>query len=251
MRSLFRRIVLKIKSTRGQSFLELALVLPILLLMLLGLVELTFFMGRYLDILDLSKEAARFASMRDPFSPGSDLDCSTTNDLNFYYDSSCMLSPPAGSAACTESQYCNGFNPLLTLNLATDDVVITAFTIAGHEVSDQWPEPNSYWALSNVDFANDVDLNFNSNPGHPDRFKYDCKGNAVRTEPYYTDDRIEALMLDTSPGNKGYITVEVYYCYVQVLGLPIISDILPNPMQVHAYALMPLPAAQPTPTPIP
>ncbi len=52
---------------RGQSFLELALILPILLIMLMGLVEVSLFIGRYLDILDLTREAARFASVRDPF----------------------------------------------------------------------------------------------------------------------------------------------------------------------------------------
>ncbi len=53
--------------SRGQSFLELALVLPILLLMLMGLVEVAIYIGRYLDALDLTREAARFASIRDPF----------------------------------------------------------------------------------------------------------------------------------------------------------------------------------------
>ena len=53
--------------SRGQSFVELALVVPILLLILLGVVEVAFFMGRYLDVLDLTREAARFASGRSPY----------------------------------------------------------------------------------------------------------------------------------------------------------------------------------------
>lgn len=250
MSCLIKRIQNKIKLRRGQSFVELALVLPILILLLLGIVELTFFIGRYLDLLDLSKEAARFASMRDPFSVGSDLNCNTTSDLNFYYDTACVLSAPAGSP-CSNPNFCNGFNPLLTLDLTTDDVVISVFTISGHEVTNQWPSPNGYWALSNVDFAHNVDLNFNSDPGHPDRFLKNCEGEIIRTGPYYTKEQVESMMLDESPGNKGYIAVEVYYCYRQVLGLPIISDIIPDPIQAHAYTVMPLPAGQPTPTPIP
>ena len=35
--------------------------------MLLGMVEVVVFIGRYLDVLDLTREAARFASVRDPF----------------------------------------------------------------------------------------------------------------------------------------------------------------------------------------
>jgi hypothetical protein len=245
-----KRITRKKKPTRGQSFVELALILPILLLMLLGLVEVSFFIGRYLDVLDLSREAARFASVRDPFSTG-DLNCSTTNDLNFFYDTSCMMSPPADlSASCTNAQYCNGFNPYLTLDLSKDDVVITAFTISGNNISDQYPHPNGYWALSNVDFAGNADLNL-TNGTLPDNFKKDCEGNVIRSDPHYTASRVQSLLLSAAPANKGYVAVEVYYCYEQVLGIPIITDFIPNPLQIRAYTIMPLPAAQPTPTPIP
>ena len=57
---------LKTKKEKAQSFVELALVLPIILLILLGLVEVSFFISRYLDVMDLTREAARFASIRDP-----------------------------------------------------------------------------------------------------------------------------------------------------------------------------------------
>ncbi len=250
MRGLFKRMAGRIRSMEGQSYVELALVLPVLFIMLLGLVEVALFIGRYLDLLDLSKEAARFASMRDPFITGGDLNCSTTNDLNFYYDTACILSPPAGSPDCTEANYCNGFNPLLQLNPDTDDLVITVFTVSGHVVTNQWPLPNHYWALSNVDFDANIDHNFGAGSGHPERFKMDCEGNVVRSEPYYTKDRLDSLMLPSSPTNKGYIAVEVYYCYEQVLGLPFLTEFVPNPLQLHSYTVMPLPAAQPTPTPI-
>ncbi len=92
---------------RGQAFLELALILPVLLIMLIGMVEVVFFIGRYLDVLDLTREAARFASQRDPqideiiagagIPPG-DYDCSTANDFNFFYDTSCIFSPTIGSS---------------------------------------------------------------------------------------------------------------------------------------------------------
>ena len=42
-------------------------VVGIFIILLLGVVEVTFFIGRYLDLLDLTREAARFASVRDPF----------------------------------------------------------------------------------------------------------------------------------------------------------------------------------------
>ena len=56
---------MEFKSKKAQSFVEFALVLPILLLILLGVVELTLFMGSYINLVDLTREAARFASNRD------------------------------------------------------------------------------------------------------------------------------------------------------------------------------------------
>lgn len=249
MYRLLRRIIRIKRPSRGQSFVELALVLPVLLLLLLGLVEVAFFISRYLDVLDLSREAARFASVRDPFSTG-DLDCSTTDNLNFFYDTSCMMSPSSGSATCPNLQYCNGFNHYLSMNLNTDDVVISVFTISGNVISDQLPQPNNYWALSNVDFASNSDLNFTAGP-LPDNFKKNCEGNIVRAGPHFTAAQVQSLLLTDAPLNKGYVAVEVYYCHEQVLGIPIVTDLIPNPIQIRAFTIMPLPAAQPTPTQIP
>jgi len=217
--------------------------------MLLGLVEVAFFISRYLDVLDLTREAARFASIRDPVANG-DLNCSSTEDLNFFYDTSCMMSPPIGSANCPNAQFCNGFNSYLDLDLSRDDVVISVFTISGNVISDQLPQPNGYWALSNVDFAGNSDLNLTGGT-LPDNFKKNCEGNIVRTGPHFTAAEVQSLLLTDAPNNKGYVAVEIYYCHEQVLGIPIVTDLIPNPIQIHAYTIMPLPAAKPTPTPIP
>ena len=114
---------------RGQSFLELALILPILLIMLMGLVEVSLFIGRYLDILDLTREAARFASVRDPFVtvPIADVSCSLPEPFHYYYHTACIFSPPA-NAACSDPKFCNGLNSFLQLDPATDDVVISVYT---------------------------------------------------------------------------------------------------------------------------
>ena len=62
--------------------------LPIILLILLGLVEVSFFISRYLDVMDLTREAARFASIRDPqigkaWIPNK-YDCENPTPFNFY-----------------------------------------------------------------------------------------------------------------------------------------------------------------------
>jgi len=263
---------------RAQSFIELALVLPVLMIMLLGLVEVAIFIGRYLDVLDLTREAARFASVRDPFqySPpttwpagqncnapqnparpvGADfyninercMTCSDPQYFHFYYTTSCIFSPPAGSDTCrTNDPFCNGLNPYVTFNPATDDVVISVYTVSNRTVTHVWPRddvwPNTgYWALSD----HDEDTNHNGN------WRTDCRGNVVRSQPYYTRERVvNALNDSVGPASKGFVAVEFYYCYEQVLNLPLFTQFVPNPLRIHASTLMSLPAAQPTPTPKP
>lgn len=252
---------------RGQSFLELALVLPVLLIMLAGMTEVAFFIGRYLDALDLTREAARFASLRDykVTLPASSRDCSNASAFDFYYTTSCIFSPPAGSSTCTDIKFCNGFNPYSTVDPLHDDVVITAFTTAYvpadgkievtstgvHPGASDTPSGPGYWALSNYITGSGTD-----------NWKKDCQGNPTgETHPYYDAAQVNSMLGiggngagfgSPTPGitpSKGFVAVEFYFCYRQVLGLPIVSNIMPNPARIHVYTVMPLPAAQPTPTP--
>jgi hypothetical protein len=52
--------------SKGQSLMELTMTMPILLFMLLGLVEVGWLANNYLTLIDISREAARFGSVRDP-----------------------------------------------------------------------------------------------------------------------------------------------------------------------------------------
>lgn len=253
-------------SARGQSFVELALIIPVLLILLLGVVEVVIFIGRYLDILDLTREAARFASVRDPFDLDvpRDLDCSTPARFDFFWDTACVFSPPANSPNCLYPEFCNGLNPFVVINSETDDVIISVYTISGSLVTDVWPQagkpppkpfypvelPSGYWALSDHDANTDANGNW----------QRDCQGNVVQTEPYYTAARVQASIIPASvgpegtptpgsPPTKGFVAVEFYYCYHHVLNIPVISQLIPNPLRIHAYTLMPLPAAAPTATP--
>jgi len=262
---------------RGQSFLELALVLPVLLIMLLGLVEVAYFIGHYLDALDLTREAARFASIRDPFAPiVSDLNCFTADRFNFYWDTACVFSPPEQAdcdAALPDNgkdlgggnllYWCNGMNQYLDFNPATDDIVISLYTVkkdnsigathphGAESVTDYKGNISYYWAFSNHKTGTYVAT---------DNWKKDCQGNVVRTEPYYTQARLEdQLNLSTSEfpsnvtpaavnSNRGFVAVEIFYCHRQILGVPLLTDFIPNPLMLHTYTLMPLPAAAPTAT---
>ncbi|MCC6147309.1 MAG: pilus assembly protein [Anaerolineaceae bacterium] len=249
LRHIIRRLSSR-QRQKGQSFLELALIIPIMLILLLGVVEVAFFLGSYLDLLDLTREAARFASVRDPFTVQTNTslwDCGpaaagTEIPFDFYYQTSCVFAPPAGSAMCTNPKFCNGLNSFIAFNPATDDIVISVFTISNALVTNGWPSPDGYWAFSDHD----------ADTTHNDNWKRDCQGNEVRTEPYFNETHVQGnLSTSASTLNKGFVGIEFYYCYEQALALPIMNNFIPNPLRAHVYTLMPLPAAQPSPTPKP
>jgi len=228
------KIIQKVKRIRehsGQSLVELAIILPLLLLMLAGMVEVAFGMFAYLTALDLTREAARFASVRnfnelnptDELHPAAYVANAATacNDtiLHYYYDSACFFTDP-------------DLNPFLEFNAAKyDDLVITVFTVANDQVSDRHPDP--LWSLWN------------------DNWQKDCQGNVVTTDPFFTDDYLESRFVADAPTERGVVTVEAYVCYDLIMHLPFISNFIPSPFRIHAYTVMPAPEALPTPTSIP
>jgi len=213
----------QLRAGRAQSFIELALVLPVLFIILLGVVEIAIFIGRYLDALELTRVAARFASKEEKFQ-------------NNYYDEIARIFEPPEV----------GLNEYLTLNPATDDVIISYFMVykeGSHTRYLMYPN-NSGWALSNHD----------ADSAHNDNWKRNCQGDEVRTEPYFTIDRVrQTVETDSSQYNRGFVAVEIYYCHQQALGIPIISQFIPNPVQIHAYTILSFPPLQESEfrTPIP
>lgn len=211
---------------RGQSFIELALIIPVLLVVLAGLTEVGFFMFAYLNALDLTREAARFASTRD-FNQGRlsgvvPLSACSDNVLDYYYDTACFFVDPQ----------LNPWIPLVPSNY--DDVTISVFSVNDNNlIGQRFPLPGGVWSL------------YNNN------WQKDCSGNTVATQPYMTNTAIQNDFLSGAPHSKGLVLVEVYYCYHQVLNLPFFSQFMPNPVRMHAYSIMPAPEAIPTPTPIP
>jgi TadE-like protein len=215
---------------RGQSFVELALIIPVLLVVLAGLTEVGFFMFAYLNALDLTREAARFASTRDfkvldlsdPDPSHLPMSACTDSVLHYYYDTACFFVDPQ-------------LNPYLPLDPNNyDDVTISVFSVnENNTIDERFPTPSGVWSL------------YNNN------WQKDCAGNVVTTTPDFTNSDIQNDFLSSAPHSKGLVLVEVYYCYYQVLNLPFISQFIANPMRLHTYSIMPAPEAIPTPTPIP
>ncbi len=237
-----------LKRYKAQSFIEFALVLPILILVVLGVVELTLYIGTYINLVDLTREAARFASQRDPFDTSMDLNKTSCDDpnYNFYIDSACFFSqlktsPP--NPTCPDAKFCNGFNSTVPLKSNEDDILITVWTVSGNVVTDQNPA-NPPWVWSN---------NRGFDTSHQNNWRRNCDKNAApdpNVQRFFTKTKMDQYMAGSgSIPTKGLVTVEVVYCYHQALNIPILSQFLPNPIMIHTYTIMPLPAAQPTPTP--
>jgi hypothetical protein len=212
--------------TSGQSFVELALTLPVVILLLAGLVEVGFIMFTYLTILDQTREAARFASIRDyregmsSYLPNP-LDACSDAYLDYFYDTACFFIDP-------------DLNPYITFQDSNlDDVAISVFTVTNNHVTDRWPEDgDGVWSLFN------------------DNWTKDCDGHVVHAQPFMTNTEIQGLFDTDAPSERGLVMVEGYYCYDLLLDLPIFTQIVHSPFRIHAYTIMPNGEAIPTPTPI-
>ncbi|MFZ5818283.1 MAG: TadE/TadG family type IV pilus assembly protein [Chloroflexota bacterium] len=66
----------------------------------------------------------------------------------------------------------------------------------------------------------------------------------------FTDAMIQER-LQTGAQPAGVLLVEIFYHYHQRLQLPLFTELIPDPIPVYAYAMMPLAAAKPEDTPVP
>jgi hypothetical protein len=263
-----------LKRNRAQSFLEFALVLPILLLVLLGVVELTLFIGTYINLLDLTREAARFASNRDPFGSTSTVNdriCAPVGELkdpnnqsynpkrykyfDFFYDTSCIFSPLKDTPGC-DPKFCDGFNSTIQLKSNEDDILIYAYTESDIILGEHTFQPqityNQKCNATDKDGCPWVWSNFKDfDTGHTNNWLRNCDRLPVPPDPptknsSFTPAILQSYLSSQAQTEKGFVVVEVVYCYHQVLNIPLLSKFLPDPMTIDTYSIMPLPAAQPT-----
>ncbi len=202
------------RKTFGQSIVEFAVLLPLLVMMLSGLIEFGFMLNYYLDIIDAAREAARFAANDDPLH----------NDATGAYQD-----PNPGFYLRTQTVALQsltiGSGGQITLNPATDDVVISAFSVGGGSTSSVVEEryPSG---------TGEVSLYSNKN-----------------SELDVTTD-INPTLVAAAP-NTGMVSVEIFYEYHMILGLPWIRAFVPDPVTLYAYSIMPNVNVEPTPTNIP
>lgn len=189
----------------GQSMLEMAIFMPILLIILAGLVEFGMLANNYLTVLDASREAARFGVSGDPNLRDGSTDCGTTVD--YYMQIACLVEQNM---------------PPLTLDPTHDDIVISVFGVSNGQVAYRLPAGTGENGWS--------------------RYGNHTSG--------FTSAQIQA-MINSSDPPTGVVLVEVFYSHHQVLALPFFTAFVPNPLTIRPYTIMPVSAAEPTPTPVP
>ena len=186
---------------KGQSFVELSLVVIFLMIFVAGIVEFGFMLNDYLNLVDASREAVRYSSNFDPFIYDSG---TKTLDENFF-DQTFQLT----------EQF---LAPVVLDPSKGDDIVVSFFSVA--------------------------DGFYERYPNDQGRSRY------LNQVSKFSNEDIKNR-LDSSAPPTGVLLVEIFYHDPQVLKLPIFTVFVRDPIPLYVYAIMPLAAAEPIPTPGP
>ncbi len=255
--TLFKRILSRLRrQPRGQSFVELMLVVMFLALLLAAVVEYGFMLNQYLHVLDGAREAARYAasSSTGPFivNPDGSLETSPPpngpgpiiDNMPFYY----YTAAKAGSTM-TPVTLNPGLNPT-----SPDDIIVSVFSVTAGNLPVRFPlaDPNG-WSLCKdyagfVAFFHSISLDV---PTQLSDSSWNSCGAYARVSQFSAADILSRL--NGSAPNTGVILVEIYYNYPQLLKLlsnngfmGVNYSIMPDPVPLYVYTIMPISSAEPT-----
>lgn len=194
------------KTEKGQSFVELMLVLIFMVMFILGIVEFGTLLNEYLNLVDGAREAARIISDYDP----------EEDPFPAFEEEAIRIATEVMA-------------PLELKQSLGDDIVISYF-IVGKEASD----PNPHDAFARYPIDPDTLVVF------ADGYKH-----MANQDSRFSDADIQALVVDGTTLPRGIFLIEIFYNYPQQLKIPIFSDIVPDPIPVYTYVFMPLPRFKP------
>jgi hypothetical protein len=215
---------------KGQSLIELTLILLVLLILLTGMVEFGNLLNQYINLVDGAREGARFGAIDDPFA----IEGGVSNYEPFF-DKIYKTVQGTYDAATNPTGTRGAINPIILNPVCgakeasftppkCDDIVVTFFSVVSNgTVDDKTLTP----------FVSG--LGGGSRYGHQQSW---FKSNSYK--------QIKDTLDGTAP-SAGVLLVEVMYNYHQILQLYSILGI-PDPILVHAYSIMPLSSAEPTAT---
>lgn len=205
--------------TWGQSMVEFALALPLLLILFSGMVEFGFMLNTYLSLLDATRQTARLYSNGNPF-----LSKDTSTHPTTYVEDTTFSPNCAQNVADTLAPPSDPNARQIVMDATRDDVLVSVLSISTDSSS------NTITLIQR----------------HPANSYYSLYGNQLTA---YSDTDIEEYMTQngTPPVQTGILIVEVYYGYTGILKLPWVEAFMSadKPVMLHASTIMPLIAAQP------
>ncbi|MCG2785741.1 MAG: pilus assembly protein [Anaerolineae bacterium] len=195
------------KGQRGQSFVELAIVLSLLIFMLAGVVEFGYLLNQYITLVEGTRETARVLSPQKFFDdsgvPNNDLFVNGAAHLGgglYVLDGENLVVAPESSSIW----------PITLDETIGDDIIISIFSINDDGTLIRYPDDDGYSRFGN----------------ETSRF---------------SDADISAKLVSGAP-KTGAVLVEVFYHYHQILNL---LEGWTGPIAVHAYSILPLAGAEP------
>jgi hypothetical protein len=232
----YHHITTSKREGRGQSFVELALVFVFLLVLLVGVVEFGLLINNYLHVLDATREAARVNNSYKAFDPDSQV-----SDQMFYY----IVSEQAAITA----------SPVSLTGELNDDIVISVITLSSNTFVRYPLENSNGWSFCE---------HYQSYAAY-----YAEQGKAPISElssgwggctPRHSK-LTESEIINLAGPNllpSGLLVVEIYYDHPLILKIPLLTDgnflgmpysIIPDPVPVYLYSIMPMSSAEPRSNP--
>jgi hypothetical protein len=216
----------RLRFERGQSMVELAIFLPIFILLIAGIVELGYYLNRYLNILDASREAARYGADLDPVGTAVAVGNPSYNPA--YNHNSPLFAgavPNCDDPALTDfyavlACYAEQNLPYkLDASNGYDDIVVSAFTIKNGIVCSGWRWPDYMDGVADKGWS--------------------YLGNQVSQ---FSNARIDTMIPDDSP-QQGLLILEMFYLHRQALALPFFTIFVPRDIGIYLFSIMPNPTA--------
>jgi hypothetical protein len=186
------------RDSAGQSLVEMALALPVLLLMFLGLIELGLLLRAHLVVVNANREAARFAS-RGTF---------TNEEIAYRAMTSFAGQLPA---------QLDGAN-------ANTQIIITHFHIPAEDTGPGDGKFYTPFITGTLGLDSRID---------PATYLRD-----LEQEHDSFNEKLVKSQPDAVRTTQDIVLVEIYYYHYEILHAPIVEWLFPDPMVVYSHTLM-------------
>ena len=255
---------------RGQAFVELALIMPILLIMIVGMVEVVFAFNDYLQMLDAARNGARDSANLNPIPKASgaydnNKNCTDpdgagpqTATNNFWRRTACTTTTflkPINLASEPPTENGNTCIPASDTDRYTNDIVLSIFTTAVVDsggsptlLAERWDNATDSGGPHLLHNNGEGGWSFVMDQYNSPQKRGMCSG--------FTTSTIRSLLLGATDVNQAapntaYLLVEVFYRHYQLFDAPVFGDVIENPIRLHSYAIFSVSAAEATTTPGP